>query len=111
MLKVLGRCHRLSTIRQYQSVWLKFLKFLEKEKIEHWKVKVIDIVNFLSHYAKEGRAFRTLFVYKNARRLPLPFKLGLNLEAPFLNLFMKGVFKEVPPSVDDRMPKKGGMLT
>ena len=36
--KVLGRCHRLSTIRQYQSVWLKFLKFLEKEKIEHRKV-------------------------------------------------------------------------
>ena len=44
---------------------------------------------------------------KDARRLPLPFNLGLNLEAPFLNLFMKGVFKEVPPSVDDRMPKGG----
>merc|ERR1712215_20416 len=48
--EVLGRCHRLSTIGQYQSVWLKFLKFLKKEEIEHWKVKVIDIVNFLSYY-------------------------------------------------------------
>ena len=31
--KILGRCHRSSTIRQYQCVWKKFLNFLEKEKI------------------------------------------------------------------------------
>ena len=73
-LKVLGSCHRLSTIRQYQSVWVKVLKSLEKEKIEHWIIKVIDIVILFSLYAKEGRAYRTLFVYKNALRLPLLFK-------------------------------------
>ena len=73
--KVLGRCHRLSTVRQYQSVWLKFFNFLKREKIAHWKVKVVDIVNFLSYYVEvEERAYRTLFVYKNALRLPLQFK-------------------------------------
>ena len=54
---------------------------------------------------EEGRAYRTLFVYKNALRLPLLFKLGLNLDAPILNLYMKGLFNEIPPSVDDRMPE------
>ena len=67
---------------------------------------VVDIVNFLSYYVEvEERAYRTLFVYKNALRLPLLFKLGLNLDAPILNLYMKGLFNEVPPSLDDRMPE------
>ena len=76
------------------------------EKIAHWKVRVVDIVNFLSYYVEvEHRAYRTLFVYKNALRLPLLFKLGLNLDAPILNLYMKGLFNEIPPSVEDRMPE------
>ena len=33
------------------------------------------------------------------------FKLGLNIDTPMLSLFMKGMFNEVPPSMDDRMPK------
>ena len=103
--KILSRCHRLSTIRQYQSVWRKFLRFLQREKIEHWNIGVVVIVNFLSFHAKEGKAFRTLFVYKNALRLPLLFKLGLNIDAPILDMFMRGMFNEVPPDKDDRMPK------
>ena len=55
---------------------------------------------------REGPLGRCLFIKTLVGFLYL-FKLGLNLEAPFLNLFMKGVFKEVPPSVDDRMPKGG----
>merc|ERR1712215_87438 len=50
--RVLGRCYRLSTVRQYQSVWLKFLRFLRMKKIAHWKVRVVDIVNFLSYYVE-----------------------------------------------------------
>ena len=102
---ILSRCHRLTTCRQYQSVWTKFLDFLEREGIEHWKVKVVDVVNFLTYYVQvEPRAFKTLFVYKNALRLPLLFKLGLNLDSPILDLYMKGLFNVVPPSVEDRMP-------
>ena len=104
--RILSRCHRLSTCRQYQSVWTKFLDFLEREGIEHWKVKVVDVVNFLTYYVQvEPRAFKTLFVYKNALRLPLLFKLGLNLDSPILTIYMKGLFNEVPPSVEDRMPR------
>ena len=44
-------------------------------------------------------------MYKNALRLPLLFKLGLNLEAHILKLFMRGMYNEVPPSLDIRMPK------
>ena len=103
--KVLGRCHRASTIRQYQCVWVKFLEYLESNNIEHWKVKGRDIVNFLSFYAQKGRAYKTLAVYKNALRLPLLFKLGLNMESQLIKLYMRGLFNVVPPSLDDRMPE------
>ena len=64
------------------------------------------MVNFLTYYVHvEPRAFKILFVYKNALRLPLLFKLGLNLDAPILTKYMKGLFNEVPPSVEDRMPR------
>ena len=64
-----------------------------------------DIVNFLSFHAEKGRAYKTLAVYKNALRLPLLFKLGLNMETPLLRMYMRGMFNVVPPSLDDRMPK------
>ena len=86
--QVLCRCHRLSTVNQYQSVWQKFLDFLKREKINHWSVKIVDVINFLSYYVEvEPRSHSTLFVYKNALRLPLLFKLGLNLDSPMLDLF------------------------
>ena len=103
--KVLGRCQRKSTIKQYQSVWVKFLKFLEDNRIEHWDVKGREIVNFLSFYAQKGRAYKTLAVYKNALRLPLLFKLGLNMESHLIRSFMRGMFNTIPPSLDDKMPK------
>ena len=103
--KVLGWCHRKSTIRQYQSVWAKFLDFLDCNNIEHWDVKGRDIVNFLSFYARKGRAYKTLAVYKNALRLPLLFKLGLNMESQMIKSFMRGMFRMIPPSLDDRMPE------
>ena len=71
-----------------------------------WKVRIVDVVNFLSYYVEvEKRAFKTLFVYKNTLKLPLLCKLGLNLDAPILKLFMKGLFYEIPPSVEDIMPE------
>ena len=103
--KVLGRCHRKSTIRQYQCVWAKFLEFLECNNIAHWEVKGRDIINFLSLYAQKGRAYKTLAVYKNALRLPLLFKLGLNMESQLIKSYMRGMFRTIPPSVDDRMPE------
>ena len=87
-------------------MWQKFLDFLKREKINHWSVKIVDVINFLSYYVQvKPRSHSTLFVYKNALRLPLLFKLGLNLDSPMLDLFMRGLFYEVPPSQDDRMPE------
>ena len=103
--KVLAGCHRLSTLRQYQSVWKKFLEFLKANKIDHWKVNLRDIVNFLSFHAQKGKAYKTLAVYKNALRLPLLFKLGLNMDTPLISIYMRGMFNMVPPPLDDRMPK------
>ena len=102
--KVLGNCHRKSTLDQYQSVWLKFLKFLKENNIEHWDVRGVDIINFLSFYAQKKRAYKTLAVYKNALRLPLLFTLGLNMESQLIKSYMKGLFNKIPPSKDDRMP-------
>ena len=63
-VRVLLRCHKRSTIRQYQCVWSKFLAFLSREGIFHHKVNVKDVLNFLSFFAEfHNFAYKTLAVY------------------------------------------------
>ena len=103
---VLSRCHRSSTIRQYQGVWAKFLRFLALENIKHHRIKIKDVINFLSFYSEiHTRAYKTLAVYKNALRLPLLFKLGLNIDTPLVYHYMKGLWAIIPPLAPSRMPK------
>ena len=104
---VLCRCHRESTIRQYQGVWSKFLSFLELGDIRHHKIKVKDVINFLSYYSEvHPRAYKTLAVYKNALRLPLLFKLGIDIDTPLVYQYMRGLWSFlVPPVKPDRMPR------
>ena len=103
---VLAKCHRSSTIKQYQGVWDKFLRFLSLEKISHHKIKIKDVINFLSFYSEvHNRAYKTLAVYKNALRLPFIFKLGLNIDSPLVFHYMKGLWAIIPPLAPSRMPK------
>ena len=103
---VLSRCHRSSTIKQYQGVWAKFLRFLTLENIRHHRIKIKDVINFLSFYSEvHTRAYKTLAVYKNALRLPLLFKLGLNIDTPLVYHYMKGLWAIIPPLAPSRMPK------
>ena len=104
-VRVLLRCHKKSTIRQYQSVWSKFLAFLSREGILHHKVNVKDVLNFLSFFAEfHNFAYKTLAVYKCALRLPLLFCLGLNLDCELVTYFMRGLFDLNPPPTHGFMP-------
>ena len=104
-VRVLLRCHKRSTIRQYQSVWSKFLAFLYREGILHHKVNVKDVLNFLSFFAEfRNFAYKTLAVYKCALRLPLLFCLGLNLDCELVRYYMRGLFDLNPPPTHGFMP-------
>ena len=103
-VKVLLRCHKKSTIRQYQSVWSKFLAFLYREGILHHKVNVKDVLNFLSFAEFRNFAYKTLAVYKCALRLPLLFCLGLNLDSELVRYYMRGLFDLNPPPTHGFMP-------
>ena len=64
------------------------------------------MINFLSYSEVHPRAYRTLAVYKNALRLPLLFKLGINIDTPLVYHYMRGLWAIIVPSVKtDRMPK------
>ena len=104
LFQLLGRCHRLSTIRQYQSAGRSSQNSKRLIKLI-WKGNLRGIVNLLYFHAKRGRVFKTLAVFRKRSQASLLFKLGVNMETPPLRLFMRGMFKVVPPSLDDRMPK------
>ena len=104
-VRVLLRCHKRSTIRQYQCVWSKFLAFLAREGILHHKVDVKDVLNFLSFFAEfHSFAYKTLAVYKCALRLPLLFCLGINLDCELVRYYMRGLFDLNPPPSHGFMP-------
>ena len=88
-VRVLCRCHKVSTINQYQGVWSKFLLYLDSQKVLHHSVKVCHVINFLSYYSENfDLAYKTIAVYENALRLPLLFGLGMNLDCPLVTHYM-----------------------
>ena len=104
-VRVLCRCHKDSTINQYQGVWSKFLCYLASIKIQHHKVKIIHVLNSLSFYSElNNLAYKTLAVYKNALRLPLLFSLGLNLDFALVVHYMLGLHAIKPPPSHGFMP-------
>ena len=104
-VRVLCRCHKVSTINQYQGVWSKFLLYLTSQKILHHEIKVNHIINFLSYCSEHfNLAYKTIAVYKNALRLPLLFSLGLNLDCPLVIHYMLGLHAIKPPPSHGFMP-------
>ena len=66
--------YRASSVRQYQSVWDKFLSFLSLKGLSASDVSVGVVCDFLSFYAVTyKRKYRTLSGYRSAQHHPLLF--------------------------------------
>ena len=99
------RAHRASTRNQYQSVWSKFLSFLDSRNASSRDVSVPVVCDFLAlHCTSGGKMYRTITVYKSALRHPLLFACGLDLVSEEARLLMRGVFNHRPPQRAAPMP-------
>ena len=105
-LDIVKRAHAESSIRQYQSIWTKFLNFLEINNICHEQISIVNVLNFLSfHSINKNKSYRTIAAYKCAIELPLKLLLGLDFECQELSIFMKGLFNRKPPQKCAPMPR------
>ena len=82
-----------STIRQYESIWKKFMAFLSARKIPHITIDPAIVCSFLEFNCKVlGRQYRTLATYKSSLSYPLKVARKLDLNDEDLVRFMRGVF-------------------
>ena len=104
-INILLSCHRESTIHQYQSTWSKFLEFLDGENINHSRVRLCHVLNFLAYEIEiNERAYRTIAAYKCALQLPLLINLDLDINCERTRRFMEGCFSLRPPPRHGFMP-------
>ena len=97
-IKVIKHAHKPSTMKQYEGTWKKFMEFLSMEDIQHDKVDVYVVMNFLAYqHVVKGLKFRTITTYKSALAQPLFEQFNLRLDNASLDFFMKGVFNLDPP--------------
>ena len=96
--KIVGAC-RESTNKQYQSAWKLFWNYLSAQEIEHNRVSIPVVLDFLDYYCTAfEREYRTLSVYKCALRHPLLWACDLDIEGIDITAhFMRGVFNFNPP--------------
>ena len=98
--------HKDSSVNQYQGVWTKFLFYLEDRHIEHGTIVLSTVFNFLAyHVTALNRKYRTIAAYRCALRHPLKYRLGLDLDSPESDSFMRGLFNYVPPVRRAPMPE------
>ena len=104
-IAILERAHAASSQKQYQSIWSKFLDFLNVNNISHNSVSIADVMNFLAFHAIHyKRQYRTLAAYKCAIELPLRLLFNLDFGGVELGLFMRGLFNTNPPLKNAPMP-------
>ena len=97
-IEVILGCHKISTIKQYQSAWSRFLNFLEKKKIRHDRIRLCHVLNFLSFEQEVNeRAYSTIAAYKCALFLPLKIALNLDLAGERVEKMMNGFYNLAPP--------------
>ena len=108
-VEVILGCHKLSTIKQYQTAWSKFLAYLEVERIGHDRIKLCHVLNFLSFEQEiNERAYSTIAAYKCALFLPLKIALNLDLAGERVEKIMNGFYNLVPP---EKRPMPGWDLS
>ena len=104
-VNIIRNNHRKGTVRQYQSIWSKFLKFLSDNRIPHHEVTVFVVMNFLSHhFVSLNRKYRTIAAYKCALAHPLFVNFGIDFKDVRFDMYMKGVFNSNPPCASAPMP-------
>ena len=82
------------------------MSYLKEYNIIHDTVVEEKVINFLAHHLLEyDRAYSTIAVYKNALRLPLLYGLNVDVDAPLVMEFMRGVFGFKPKPKSSRLPK------
>ena len=97
--------HRASSTRQYQSVWCKFLTFLDRIGVPFAATSVGVLCNFLTHEATVNKLqYRTLTGYRSALRLPIYWCCGLEINTAVSNQFLRGLFNLRPPLRAAPMP-------
>ena len=104
-ISIIKKAHADSSLKQYQSIWGKFLDFLDANSISHDRVGIADVMNFLSYHAIQfKREYRTIAAYKCAVKLPFKLVLGIDFGGTELGLFMRGLFNTKPPRKCAPMP-------
>ena len=97
--------HRVSSTRQYQSVWTKFLSYLSRIGISFPDVSVGVVCNYLAYEATVNNLmYRTVTGYRSALRLPLYWCCGLEIKDMVSNQFLRGLFNLKPPVKSAPMP-------
>ena len=97
--------HRISTTRQYQSIWSKFMDYIYSQNVQHHLITVATVCNFLAHVATVDRlAYRTISGYRSALRIPIQWGCGIDIITPESDQFLRGLFHYQPPPVAAPMP-------
>ena len=88
--------HRVSTTRQYQSIWSKFLSFVLGQGFSLMCVPKHDLLglvcNFLRFSSDMGSEYRTIASYRSALRHPLLHACEVDIKCEFSNLLLRGIF-------------------
>ena len=104
-LSLFAKSHKASTLRQYQSVWVKFRAFLDFNQVYHGDVNEVVVFNFLAfHVVVEKRQYRTIATYRCALKLPFFIIFNIILDGVLSDCFMRGVFNFKPPQKHAPMP-------
>ena len=103
--RVFNKIHKPSTIKQYQGVWDKFMRFLAHTQCDDYNVKIPIVIDFLFLYHDAHlREYRTITTYKCAIALPLKYALRLDIMCPTMDTYMKGLFAVRPPLKAKALP-------
>ena len=96
---LISSCHKVSSQRQYQSGWSKWLEFKTWQGILDADVDVVQVCNFLAHnFMVEGKALNTIKNYYYALRAPVAALYDLNLkDSEEIRCLFAGAFRKKPP--------------
>ena len=96
---LISSCHKVSSQRQYQSGWSKWLEFKTWQGILDADVDVVQVCNFLAHnFMVEGKALNTIKNYYYALRAPVAALYDLNIkDSEEIRCLFAGAFRKKPP--------------
>ena len=99
------QAHKPSTLKQYQSVWAKFISFLAIKCCPIYEVTIGIVCDFLYlHLHQKKRKYRTIATYKCALRLPIFYAANVDIACLTVELFMRGAYNHNPPNKAKEMP-------